>query len=284
MVTTAGPGPIDWDDAYANGAHIEGGSAYPAKWAAAAAGFRAAMVATGRAELDRPYGPLPREVFDLFHPEGEAAGTVVFVHGGFWKAFDKSSWSHLAAGALAHGWRVAMPSYTLCPEARIGGITRQIERAVEAVAGRTAGPLRLTGHSAGGHLVTRLLCADAGLSWAVRERVVHTVSISGLHDLRPLLKTAMNQTLGLDGEEVVRESPALAMPHPGVSVTCWVGADERPEFIRQNALLANIWSGLDARMTERQTAARHHYNVIEDLADPHSPLVGELLGGGGSAR
>src|SRR3546814_5563195 len=47
------------------------------------------------------------------------AGLAVFVHGGYWMAFDKSSWSHLAAGAVARGWAVALPSYTLCPEARI---------------------------------------------------------------------------------------------------------------------------------------------------------------------
>ena len=176
-----------WDDAYANGAYIEDGDAYPAKWASAAAGFRQAMTAVGRAELDRPYGPLPRERFDLFLPDRPAVGAVVYVHGGYWMAFDKSSWSHLAAGALAHGWAVAMPSYRLCPDERIAGIVAEVGRAVSAVAARVAGDLRLVGHSAGGHLVSRLCCRDSPLPDAVRARVRHTVSISGLHDLRPVL-------------------------------------------------------------------------------------------------
>ncbi|MFO8212416.1 hypothetical protein R2K36_33690, partial [Pseudomonas aeruginosa] len=86
-------------------------------------------------------------------------------------------WSHLAAGPLARGWAVAMPGYTLCPENRIAGITRQVARAVETIARAQAGPLRLTGHSAGGHLVSRLVCADAPLSEEVRDRVGHVVSI-----------------------------------------------------------------------------------------------------------
>jgi arylformamidase len=83
----------------------------------------------------------------------------------------------------------------------------------------------------------------------------------------------------MDDAEAVRESPALSIPVPGARVTCWVGADERPEFIRQNALLANIWQGLGARLSEHRADGRHHFDVIEDLADSASPLVDTLLDG-----
>ena len=266
-----------WDDAYSNGAYIPGGDAFPAKWAADAAAFRATMQAAGRAEIDQPYGCEPREKFDLFLPEGSPKGAFVFVHGGYWMEFDKSSWSHLAAGALAHRWAVAMPSYTLCPDARISDITVQVARVVTAAAERIVGGLTLAGHSAGGHLVTRLACMDGPLPAAISARVQHTVSISGLHDLRPLLKTTLNDTLRMDASEAARESPALLMPAPGTKVTCWVGSRERPEFIRQSALLANIWAGLGARTAEHQAKDRHHFDVIEDLTDPRSALVRALL-------
>lgn len=266
-----------WDDAYSNGAYIAGGDAYPAKWAREAARFRDTVAAQGRAQLDQPYGSKPRERFDLFLPSEPAKGIIIFVHGGYWMAFDKSSWSHLAAGALDHGWAVAMPSYTLCPEARISEITTEIVRAVGTIAERVAGPLLLAGHSAGGHLVCRVGCADSPLPEAPRARIRHIVSISGLHDLRPLLATSMNRTLRMDASEAARESPALVLPMPDARVTCWVGTKERPEFLRQNALLANIWTGLGARMAERRAEGRHHFDVIEDLANPGSPLIGALL-------
>ncbi|MND02281.1 hypothetical protein D3C83_216030 [compost metagenome] len=60
-------------------------------------------------------------------------------------------------------------------------------------------------------------------------------------------------------------------------MTCWVGARERPEFLRQNALLANIWTGLGAGMAECVAEGRHHFDVIEDLANPESGLVDALL-------
>ncbi len=266
---------MDWDDAYANGAYIENASDYPPRWQAEAAAFRESL--GDRAHLDLAYGDAERERLDLFLPDGVAAGLLVFVHGGYWRMFDKSSWSHLAAGALAKGWAVAMPSYTLCPEAHIGTITQQIGAAITFAAGRVPGPVRLTGHSAGGHLVTRMLCTDASLPGDVSNRIENTVSISGVHDLRPLINTSMNGDFGLDTSTAAAESPALLTPRDNVRLTCWVGANERPEFVRQNGLLANIWTGLGATTRVVEDPERHHFDVIDGLTDPYSALMQILL-------
>ena len=223
------------------------------------------------------YGERARNRFDLFGPEGRPKGLVVFVHGGFWKALDKSFWSHLARGSVESGYAVAMPSYTLCPTVRISEITREIAAAVERAAAMVEGPLFLTGHSAGGHLVTRMISAASPLADDVRARISHTVSISGVHDLRPLMKTAMNTELRIDEAEALVESPALLEPMPNARVTCWVGSAERPEFVRQNALLANIWTGLGAKTCTIEEPGRHHFDVIDGLADPHHPLTRTLL-------
>ena len=86
----------DLSDAYANGPYIENAADYPPRWSAAAAAFRDSL--GERATLDVAYGAAPRQRYDRFEPEGATLGTVVFVHGGYWRAFDKSVWSHLAAG------------------------------------------------------------------------------------------------------------------------------------------------------------------------------------------
>ena len=86
------------------------------------------------------------------------------------------------------GYAVAMPTYTLCPENRISGIVAEIGAAVEKMSGMVGGPIHLAGHSAGGHLATRMICANSPLSGAVRDRIRNSVSISGLHDLRPMMR------------------------------------------------------------------------------------------------
>ena len=263
----------DWDDAYANAPHIPASETYPPRWAAEAAAFRERMTAAGTARLGLAYGDGARQRLDLFLPDGAPKGLVVFVHGGSWRAFDRTTWSHLAAGALARGWAVALPGYTLAPEARIASITGEVARAIAVAAGEVAGPIRLAGHSAGGHLVTRMVCAGSALPAPVRERIAFTVSISGLHDLRPLLRLALNETLRLDAAEAAAESPALLVPAEGTRVACWVGGAERPEFLRQSALLANIWTGLGADTASVVAPGRHHFDVIDDLAEPDSELT-----------
>ena len=215
---------------------------------------------------------------DLFRPDGDTKGLVVFVHGGYWKAFDKSSWSHLAAGPLARGWAVAMPGYTLCPDARIAQITMQVGRAIAEAARRVDGPIRLIGHSAGGHLVSRMGCVDAPVASEVQTRIQRVVSLSGLHDLRPLTRTTMNDTLRLDHAEARAESPALLDPLPSLDLVAWVGSDERPEFLRQNLLLATAWAGLAARVRAIEEPGRHHFDVIVGLEEPESPLTKALCG------
>ncbi|MDN2565946.1 alpha/beta hydrolase [Aquibium sp. A9E412] len=267
----------DWDDAYANAPNIPGGERWPEAWVAPAARYRERLAAAGRAVLDVAYGPGARNRYDLFLPEAAPRGLVVFIHGGFWHRLDKSFWSHLAAGPVDSGYAVAMPAYTLCPDIRIAGITAEIGRAVAAAAERVDGPLFLTGHSAGGHLATRLVSDTTPLAAPVRRRVAHTVSISGVHDLRPLMATAMNATLRIDAAEARAESPALLGVEPGTRLTCWVGQAERAEFVRQNALLANAWTGLGARTAAHAEPDRHHFDVIDGLADARHPLTRTLL-------
>lgn len=262
---------MELDDAYANAAHIAGADAYPARWAAKAAAFREAMSETGHARLDHAYGPGAREALDLFLPRGEPTGLCVFVHGGYWLRFDRSYWSHLAAGALARGWAVAMPSYDLCPDVTIGKITRQIARAVTTAAAEIYGPIALAGHSAGGHLVARMAVAGV-LQDDVAMRIRSVVPISPVADLRPLLKTSMNAQLGLDMAAARAESPVLMQPMD-IPVTVWVGASERPAFLDQARWLGEAW---ECPVVEAE--GRHHFDVIDALAEPDSKMVQALIG------
>lgn len=271
------PPITDWTDAYTNGDHIAQGDTYLARWTEAAADFRGRIAELGSAWFDLDYGPKPRNKLDIFLPKDKPWGLLVFVHGGYWMRFDKSTWSHLAEGALRRGFAAALPSFTLCPDIRISDIGREVAAAISLAAGEVEGPIYLAGHSAGGHLVSRMVSEPALLAEEVSRRIAHVVSISGLHDLRPLMKAQMNATLMLDGAESLAESPALLAPRPDTRITCWVGAAERAEFIRQNALLANVWRGLGAATACVVEDNRHHYNVIDGLTDPRSPLSRALF-------
>ena len=237
---------MDMDREYANGAFIPGSDALPDLWAQKAAAFRANLGKSAR--LGLPYGPEPRQALDLFLPQTTPRGLLVFVHGGYWLAMGRESWSHLAAGALARGWACAMPSYTLAPQARIRDITAEIANAV-------------------GHLAARMGCADHH-----HPSTARVVPISPLADLEPLLQTEMNQTLWLDPEEALAESPAHHARACDAHI--WVGGNERPAFLWQARTLSESW---DCAWTV--DPGLHHFNVIDGLQHPDSALLTTCLKG-----
>jgi arylformamidase len=268
---------IDWDDAFANMKHVANSYALLDFWAKRAAVYRDALD-PALLEQDIAYGSGARHKLDIIRPDGPVQGLAVFVHGGYWMRLDKSHWSDLAEGVRARGWAVCIPSYTLTPHARIHQITAEIGAAITTAASRVAGPVCLAGHSAGGHLVTRMLCNDSLLPDTVRARIVHTLSISGLHDLRPLMHTQMNGTLHLDAAEAAQESAVLHAPFGASPLTCWVGGSERPEFIRQSQLMAMMWAGLDMQTRCHIDGAHNHFTILEALKQTDSPLTDAFTG------
>ena len=269
---------IDWTDAFDNSSYVPGSDALPALWSEMASTWRAAMEDRGKARIDIRYGTHPRERLDLFLPEEKPKGLLVFVHGGYWQWMEKAAFSHLAAGPRRHGWAVAMPSYPQAPEVRISTITRSVASAIAAAAEELQGPILLAGHSAGGHLVSRMACAEAPLPDAVASRVERVMSISGIHDLRPLRHSEMNTALALDEAEADAESPALHSPRTDIQLHAVVGAKERPELMRQTRLLAEAWGAKGAHISDAYLPGEDHFSIVEALADPESGLVTRLIG------
>jgi arylformamidase len=254
----------NYDDAYANAAYIPNADQFITDWTAQASDFRDEMHRAGRAKLGVRYGSTDRQAYDLFLPQTDVLGTVIFVHGGYWRRFDRSFWSHFASGALARGWQVAMPSYDLCPDVSIADITAQIKAAVLQIDQSTTGPITLAGHSAGGHLVARMAQV---LPQPVLNRIKHIVPISPVSDLRDLIHTEMNDDFRLTRETAIAESPALNAA-PAKPVTVWVGGAERPVFIEQAQFLAKAWAcGI---VIDPPT---HHFNVIDALKSETSEMV-----------
>lgn len=264
----------DWDDAYANSAYIPGSDALPALWAAQSQTFREQM-AEGYGQIH--WGTHPRQTVDLFRP-ANLRGLVVFIHGGYWLETDPSLWSFLAKGLIAQNYAVALPGYRLAPETDLRGIADDVAQGIAAAMDRYNGPVRLSGHSAGGHLALRMVTQASPLAKAHIARIAKVLPVSGLFDLRPLRLTRMQEDLRITDAQVQTESPALSLPDPAFSgdVQLWVGGDERPAFLQQTRLMHLAWQGF-VPLDSHVDAGHNHFSVLDGLTDPASALVHSII-------
>ncbi|HRI52004.1 MAG TPA: alpha/beta hydrolase [Pseudomonadota bacterium] len=247
-------------------------------WTRDAAAYREA--AGARAQLEVVYGERPRQRLDLFAPTSGASGPVVlFIHGGYWQAMDKSLFSHLAAGPSAHGVTVAVAGYTLCPQVTVAQIVDELRQAVAFLARRFGRAITVCGHSAGGHLTACMVATDwravdAGLA---ADTVAAGLPISGLFELEPLIQTSLNERLGLDAAEARRLSPLLWPVRAGTELVAYVGASESAEYRRQTRALVARWRQAGVAASAVEATGENHFTVIAPLADPQSQLTQQLV-------
>ena len=236
-------------------------------------------------KVDLRYGSGPKETLDLFVPAGGANGTFVFWHGGYWRALDKSDFSFVAQPFVAHGHAVAVVNYDLCPDVSIASIVDQSRRAMQwivregAVHGADPSQLVVGGHSAGGHIAAMLYTTDWTAHGLARDPIAGGISLSGVHDLAPMVQFSFNCDLQLDDAEAARLSPTNLQPRSRAPLVLAAGADETSEFIRQTRLLWDAWPanrpvGISAPMLIRD---RNHFTVVVDFADAGSEITRATL-------
>ncbi len=279
---------------YNNRALVPDHAAYFARWSRDSEFVRATLPCT----LDQPYGPDARHRIDLF-PAANARGTLVFIHGGYWRSLDKDMFSWLAAAWVAAGVNVAIPNYRLAPAVRIDGIVddviaamnwlfensptppgaRGVERGVGE--GREEGHrlsmdrVVVSGHSAGGHLTAALFAAPRERLRFDPARIVGGVPISGVFDFAPLKLFSYNADFGLDDAAVARLGLADKRPTIGAPLVVAAGAAESSEFVRQSRLLARAWAAQVRSLI--LLPGLHHFSVVDAFTERGQPLFESTL-------
>ncbi|HSD00541.1 MAG TPA: alpha/beta hydrolase [Casimicrobiaceae bacterium] len=245
---------------------------------------RGAVSALGP-NLDLRYGPGAKETLDLFVPATRPRGTFVFMHGGYWRSLDKADFSFVASPLVEQGIAVALVNYDLCPFVTIATIVDECRGALLWLLregprqGAATDRIVVGGHSAGGHLAAMLFATDWTTYGLSRAPFAGGVTLSGVHDLEPLVLSTMNADLRLDAEEARRVSPVHCAPTSDVPLVVAVGAEETSEFVRQSDLMFDAWpqnrpAGMRGPL---RIAGRHHFSVVLDHADAQSAVTRAVL-------
>ena len=232
--------------------------------------------------LDVAYGEHAAHRLDMFparRPRPGGAPLLVFIHGGYWRAQDKSDCSYLVPAFTHAGAAVAVINYRLVPSVSLEDLVRDVLAAVTwcflhaGQYGADPQHLYVAGHSAGGHLTAMMLaCEWPRWHGALPPNVVKGgLAISGLHDLEPIMHAAfLNDDLKLTGSRVAKLSPAWMKPATHAPLYTAVGGLESDEFKRQNRLLAERWPEVFQR--DIAMPGCHHFSILDAFGDQASPL------------
>ena len=256
-----------------------------AQWFARWAAMSAAAFASERVVRDLRYGPAPKETLDLFLPRAPARATFLFLHGGYWRSLDKADHAFVAPPLTAQDIAVAIANYDLCPGVSIAAIVEETARAVAWLVregranGAGADRIVVGGHSAGGQLAAMMLARDWRADGFASCPVAAGLSLSGVHDLRPLVRFSGNVDFKLDDDEAARLSPALMRPTTTAPLAIAVGGAETGEFLRQAQLMWDAWPLNRPAGTAGPLVlpGKHHFDVVAEHADPGSALTRTTL-------
>jgi arylformamidase len=234
--------------------------------------------------IDLPFGETAGERLDLFPARSDSAPLLVFIHGGYWRSLDKSDFSWLAPPFVNHGIAVALLNYGLAPKTPIEEIVLQMLRAHAWLyrngdrLGFDPSRIYVAGHSAGAHLTAMMMAA----LWPVyaadlpADLVKGGLAVSGIYDLEPLLHAPfVAADLQLTPKRARLLSPARIPAATDRPLYTAVGALESSEFRRQTSLIGEAWPRNLARQVPMP--GLHHLNVIDELANPASPLFDAAL-------
>jgi arylformamidase len=264
---------------YNNRALVPEHPAYFARWARDSEFVRATLPGA----LDQAYGPDARHRLDFF-PAARARGTLVFIHGGYWRSLDKDMFSWLAAAWVAAGLNVALPNYRFAPAARIDDIVDDaiaslnwlLASAESPLAGRAgADRVVVSGHSAGGHLTAAAFAAPRDKLAFDPARIAGGVPISGVFDFAPIKLFSFNADFKLDDAAVARLTLLDKRPTVAAPLVVAAGAAESSEFQRQSRALAQSWA--PQAKTLLLLPGLDHFSVVDAFAERGQPLYEETL-------
>jgi len=229
------------------------------------------------------YGQHRLQTLDYLPAEQPGAPLLVFVHGGYWRSFDKNDFTHIAEPYRLAGIGVALINYRLAPEVDMAGIVGDVRAAFAWLHGQAdklgfnAESMYVTGHSTGGHLASMLASTDWRESDVPEDAIKGLCSVSGIYDLEPIRRSYLNEALKLNEQQVAQLSPLHHLPRMQIPVLLTAGRDDSTEFQRQLAAYARRLQAEGFPIRPIGLANGHHLDMIDQLAQVGSAQSQALI-------
>ena len=226
---------------------------------------------------DIPFGAHPEECLDIFPSKILHSKTLVFIHGGYWHLLDKTMFHFLAEHFLSYNVTTVLINYPLAPRSSISEIVASCRKALrwlyENIARYNGDPMELylLGHSAGGHLASMLLIEEEA------KFLQGMISLSGLFRLEPVMLSYLNDSIGMDRENAIKNSPVFLNPAHDYPLLLVTGTDESDEFKAQTEELYQCWKNKCSNTELLMVPHKNHYSVLDAIVEKDSILRAAII-------
>jgi acetyl esterase/lipase len=228
-----------------------------------------------------------RNQLDLYLPRGQKDFPVLlFVHGGFWKSGNKDLYEPIGKLYAKNGIGTVIINYRLSPKVKHPAHIQDVARAFAwthdniAKYGGDPGNIFVSGHSAGGHLVSLLSTNETYLkaeNLAIGD-IKGTIPLSGVHVLFP---NALYQPIFTNDKDVVKS--ASPIEHVGPKHPPFLLIYAEKDFLTLDAQAEQMCKKLTDSQCEARTVKildRTHISIITSMvneADPANQAIFEFL-------
>ena len=225
-------------------------------------------------EYDLRYGPAEKQTLDVHRPAAANAPILVFIHGGFWRALDKSDHTCIAPAFLEAGAVFVNLNYDLCPAVTLDDIVRETCEGVawtQRNAARLGGdPARLyvAGHSAGAHLAALLLAHDWAADGLPADLIKGAGCLSGIYEPAVVPRISVNADVRLDDAMAERCDAVARPPRRKLPLMLSVGADEPEGWQAQTEAYAQACRAAGQNPQVLTVRGANHFTLLDDFASP----------------
>ncbi|VVC89575.1 unnamed protein product [Leptidea sinapis] len=240
-------------------------------------------------KLEIEYGATPGQKLDILGTDlPDDAPIMVFVHGGYWQEMSRESSRYPALPLYRSRIKTIVVGYDLCPAATLPEIVSQVQKAAKFVFEYAekmgSRGIYFTGHSAGAHLVAKLLSnADFLDNVPGTHRLQGAFLVSGIYELRELVHTSINDAVQLPQEWAIPLSPQFdCFTHLQVRrmrIYILAGQNDSPTFKKQSReffeLLQNTC--LIQNMFLEIKDDMDHFDIVECIAKDDNYLKNLLV-------
>ena len=234
-------------------------------------------------DLDVTYGDSGGQKLDIFPGPKAGSPVFIFIHGGYFRALDKSQYRYIAGRMNRLGYTTVLVNYDLAPAVPASEIIQQVFRSFQWITQNIhkwhgdAAHLHLCGHSVGALLAAKILeltgTSEIGDDGVIKSALL----LSGIYDLKSLQQSYLNEDLHLSDDDVRNLSADASLIKSSTDILVAVGGKETGEFIRQSECYVRQLSEHASAPTFLQLEGINHYSMSRLLTRRRSPILRWLV-------